>query len=321
MDGLRRGLESLQNNDLSDQITAQFADRFETLRQDYNSAIDGLNCALTTALSNAETFCLETGSINGAMEDLAKRTERQASTLEETAAAVDQMAISLRTSSQNAQEARDMAADARNNAQQSSEVVTETIKAMSEIETSSTKIAKITGLIEDIAFQTNLLALNAGVEAARAGDAGRGFAVVASEVRDLAQRSSIAASDITDLITTSTDHVQNGVTLVGKTGQVLDEILKTVTNVSTRMVDIAQANEDQASGLEQINSAVNDLDQVTQNNAAMFEETSASSANLSSEAQRLLETIGVFKLSSRQRSVLQTSADQTEPDQIYAQVS
>ncbi len=321
VDGLRRGLEALQNNDLSNQITTHFADRFENLRKDYNSAITGLNLALATALSNAETFCLETGSINGAMEDLARRTERQAATLEETAAAVDQMASSLRSSSQNAQAARDMAADARNNAQQSSEVVAQTIKAMSEIEASSAKIAKITGLIEDIAFQTNLLALNAGVEAARAGDAGRGFAVVASEVRDLAQRSSIAASDITNLITTSTDHVQNGVKLVGKTGQVLDEILKTVTNVSTRMVDIAQANADQANGLEQINSAVNDLDQVTQNNAAMFEETSASSANLSAEAQRLLETIGIFKLAATHRPERPVGSKQRSLEQDYANAS
>lgn len=297
VDQLRLGLEALERSDLSTEITAKFADRYETLRADYNSALRGLNTAMKTAFSNAETLCSESGSINSAMEDLAKRTERQAATLEETAAAVDQMTASLRTSANNAQEAKKMASMAQDTALKSKNVVGHTITAMSEIETSSNQIAKITGLIEDIAFQTNLLALNAGVEAARAGEAGRGFAVVASEVRELAQRSSNAANEITNLISTSSSHVQEGVSLVGKTGAVLEEILEMVSNVAGRVVEIAQANEDQASGLAQINTAVNELDSVTQNNAAMFEETSASSANLSIESQRLLETLQVFTLS------------------------
>lgn len=300
VDNLRKGLEALHRGDLSTQIATKFADRYENLRNDYNSAVAGLNTSLFAAQESAGSLCSESGCINLAMEDLAKRTERQAATLEETAAAVDQMTTSIRESADNANEARKMAISARDNAQKSSTVVGDTIQAMSEIEVSSSQIAKITVLIEDIAFQTNLLALNAGVEAARAGDAGRGFAVVASEVRDLAQRTSNAANEITNLISTSANHVQEGVSLVGKTGVVLEDILKTVTSVADRVVDIAQANEEQASGLVQINTSVNELDSFTQNNAAMFEETSASSTNLSRQSQRLLETINTFKLSPPQ---------------------
>ena len=202
-----------------------------------------------------------------ASDDLSKRTENQAAALEETAAALDEVTATVQQTAKAAGDARATVTSARADAEAGGLIVSDTVSAMGSIKESSEKISQIIGVIDEIAFQTNLLALNAGVEAARAGEAGRGFAVVASEVRALAQRSSDAAKDIKDLISTSSQHVQRGVTLVDETGKALDKIVSQVANVDTLVSDIASSANEQATGLAEINSAINEMDRVTQRNA------------------------------------------------------
>jgi methyl-accepting chemotaxis protein len=236
------------------------------------------------------------GEITQAADDLSRRTEHQAASLEETAAALDQVTATISKTAESANGARDTAATAKADAEHSGEVVRETVAAMSGIETSSKQIGNIIGVIDEIAFQTNLLALNAGVEAARAGDAGRGFAVVATEVRSLAQRSADAAKEIKQLISTSGQQVETGVRLVGETGRALTRIAEHVAQLNGLVSDIAAAAREQAVGLAEVNTAVNQMDQVTQQNAAMVEQTTAASHGLEKEARELVQLVGQFAL-------------------------
>jgi methyl-accepting chemotaxis protein len=247
---------------------------------------------------NAAQILGESSSISTASENLAQRTEKQASTLEETAAALDEITKSVATSSERAGRADRLVSTALRDATSGSRVVLETVEAMGAIEDSSKQISRITSVIDDIAFQTNLLALNAGVEAARAGDAGRGFAVVASEVRALAQRSSAAAREISQLIAESGGHVSRGVDLSGQAGQALKLIEKSFADIATEVAEIASSSLQQSSSLAEINGAMTQLDQVTQQNAAMFEETSAASHALRQEAQALLHLMEQFRTGS-----------------------
>jgi methyl-accepting chemotaxis protein len=240
-----------------------------------------------------------TREISQSAEDLSKRTEQQAASLEETAAALDEITVNVASSSKRAEEARSIAALANASAAQSGTVVANAVNAMRRIEDSSSQISNIIGVIDEIAFQTNLLALNAGVEAARAGDAGRGFAVVAQEVRELAQRSAKAAREIKDLIRNSTAEVESGVKLVGDTGTALKTIETYVVTINQHMDAIATSAREQSVGLAEVNTAVNQMDQVTQQNAAMVEETNAASATLANEAGRLRELISQFVLDAR----------------------
>ncbi|MDE0588741.1 methyl-accepting chemotaxis protein [Halocynthiibacter sp. C4] len=294
VDGLRVGLKKLSNGDLSAKIEKSFAPEYEQLRNDFNHAIEALCLAMTSVVENSNMIRNETGEISKAADDLSRRTETQAATLEETAAALEEMTSSVSSAADGAALARKMVTEARDNAEASGDVVREAVTAMSEIASSSQQISKITGVIDDIAFQTNLLALNAGVEAARAGDAGRGFAVVATEVRDLAQRSSDAAREINGLISTSENHVKRGVDLVDQTGDALKGIFDRVSEISSHVAEIAVSAEEQSRGLAEINTAVNQLDQVTQQNAAMFEETTAASHALTGEAENLANTMAQF---------------------------
>ncbi|MEL7343645.1 MAG: methyl-accepting chemotaxis protein [Pseudomonadota bacterium] len=298
VDTLRSALSKLSEGDLTSTISQTFSSEYEQLREDFNLAVGRLDQALGSVATNTTTIRTEADNISGAADDLSRRTERQASTLEETAAAVAQLTASVASAAQGARQANDVVTSARGNAEDSGEVVREAVTAMSEIEQSSEQISKIISVIDDIAFQTNLLALNAGVEAARAGDAGRGFAVVASEVRALAQRSSDAAREINELISTSGSHVKRGVELVGKTGAALQEIVGSVTDISELVSNISTSAQEQSTGLEEINNAMSQLDQVTQQNAAMFEETSAASQTLNSESTAMSETMRMFRLSS-----------------------
>jgi len=231
-----------------------------------------------------------------ASEDLSRRTEQQAAGLEETAAALDQITATVRQTAEGARRANTAIADAKRESQHSGAVVGRAVSAMGQIEQSSAQISQIIGVIDEIAFQTNLLALNAGVEAARAGDAGRGFAVVASEVRALAQRSAEAAKEIKTLISASTEQVAQGVDLVDQTGHALNAIMQRVEEIDKVMTEIAHSAQEQATGLAQVNVAVNQMDRVVQQNAAMVEESTAATQTLKGEASELLALVARFRL-------------------------
>ncbi|MGH7019997.1 MAG: methyl-accepting chemotaxis protein, partial [Brevundimonas sp.] len=268
------------------------------LRDDFNLAIGRLEETMTVIIDSAASIRSTTSEISQASDDLSRRTEQQAASLEETAAALEEVTATVRQSSDGAERAHGIVETARQNAKRSGEVVDETVTAMRDIETSAQQIAQITGVIDEIAFQTNLLALNAGVEAARAGDAGRGFAVVASEVRALAQRSAEAAKEIKLLIGSSTAQVNQGVRLVGDTGQALTRIIDEVAQISGLVAGIAASAKEQASGLGEINVAVNQMDQMTQQNAAMVEESTAASHSLAQETTSLSDLMRRFRISA-----------------------
>ncbi|MEP1496434.1 methyl-accepting chemotaxis protein, partial [Pseudophaeobacter sp.] len=223
-------------------------------------------------------------------------TESQAATLEETAAALDELTASVRSAAEGASSVEATMEAAKKEAEISGEVVQSAVSAMTEIEQSSNHIGQIISVIDDIAFQTNLLALNAGVEAARAGEAGKGFAVVASEVRALAQRSSDAAMEIKTLIGDSSKQVARGVDLVGKAGEALDSIVGQVSHISKLVSGIAEGAVEQSTGLNEINTGVTQLDQVTQQNAAMVEEATAAGHMLNADSSKLAELVAIFKL-------------------------
>ena len=300
---LGAALTSLASGRLDAEISTPFTESYENLRRDYNGAIQALREALSLVVNNTSSIRNETGEITSAADDLARRTERQAATLEETAAALDEVTNSVRSAAEGAQGASEKASAAQLRAQEGGDVAREAVSAMSCIQSSSAEISKITSVIDDIAFQTNLLALNAGVEAARAGEAGRGFAVVATEVRALAQRSSDAAREINELISASENQVRSGVELVDKTGTALAAIVDSISEISGLVSNIAVSTKEQASGLNEVNSAVIELDQVTQQNAAMFEETTAASHALTAEADALASAMSRFELGSETAAV------------------
>ncbi|QDG94386.1 HAMP domain-containing protein (plasmid) [Rhizobium sp. NIBRBAC000502774] len=293
--GLAHGLKHLAAGDLSFRLTEPFAANFEALRSDFNGAASQLAEALR-AVTDA-TGAIDNGSreVSESAEDLSKRTEQQAAALEETAAALDQITANVTSASDRVEGARQVAIQANQSAVHSGHVVSKAVAAMRKIEQSSNQISNIIGVIDEIAFQTNLLALNAGVEAARAGEAGKGFAVVAQEVRELAQRSAQAAKEIKDLIRSSSLEVQNGVKIVRDTGEALKTIEGYIVSVNNHMDAIAVAAKEQAVGLAEVNIAVNQMDQVTQQNAAMVEETSAAGASLASESRKLKGLVSRFQ--------------------------
>ena len=305
---LRQGLGRLREGDLTVQIVDAFSADYEQLRQDFNAAVEHLLQAMRGVIENAEQIRSEASEISNSADHLSLRTERQAATLEETASALNELTTSVKSAAEGAANANTLVEGARKDAEASGEVVREAVEAMSAIAASSEQISKITDVIEDIAFQTNLLALNAGVEAARAGDAGRGFAVVASEVRALAQRSSDAAHEINKLIAAAGGQVKRGVELVDQTGSALKGIVDSVKEISRNVSDIAVASREQSSGLVEINDAMSQLDQVTQQNAAMFEETTAASHALTRGAEDLAQTTSRFRTGQAEESTAQVLA-------------
>ncbi|MEP6342582.1 MAG: methyl-accepting chemotaxis protein [Maricaulaceae bacterium] len=296
VNSLATGLKALSDGNLVDRIDQSFDPEYDQLRKDFNITIDTLNDTMQKILSTSVTIQNGAVEMSQASDDLSTRTENQAAALEETAAALDEVTATVKQTAKAAEEARGLVTSARNDAETGGRVVRETVEAMGSIKESSEKISQIIGVIDEIAFQTNLLALNAGVEAARAGEAGRGFAVVASEVRALAQRSSDAAKDIKDLISASAQHVQTGVTLVDQTGTALDKLVSQVANVDALVSDIASSANEQATGLGEVNSAVNDMDRVTQKNAAMVEESTAACHNLTNDSNELTRLVKHFNV-------------------------
>ncbi|WP_404417713.1 methyl-accepting chemotaxis protein [Brevundimonas vesicularis] len=295
---LAKGLSAMSNGDLTHRIDIEFNAKSAQLKTDFNAAISQLQQAVSVVISNVSGIRSGAGEISQAADDLSRRTEQQAASLEETAAALDEITATVNKTASGARQASDVVQAARGDAEKSGVIVRDAVQAMTAIESSSTQINQIIGVIDEIAFQTNLLALNAGVEAARAGEAGRGFAVVASEVRALAQRSAEAAKEIKTLISASTGQVGAGVKLVGETGEALQRIVDRVAEIDSLVTEIAASAQEQAVGLAEVNTAVNQMDQVTQQNAAMVEQSTAASHSLAQEAESLQASVAQFRVGS-----------------------
>ena len=307
-------MEKLADGDLIWRMREDdFAADARKMPRDFNTAVESLQTTMAGILTAARSIRAGCAEISNASDDLAQRTERGAAGLEQTAAALDQITSTVARSSEGAERARQVTLNAKANAERSGAVVKEAVEAMGGIERSSHEITNIIGVIDEIAFQTNLLALNAGVEAARAGDAGRGFAVVAQEVRALAQRSADAAKQIKTLIRTSTEQVGRGVRLVGETGDTLDQILVQVVEINDLVGEIAASSKEQAVGLAEVNQAVNQMDQVTQQNAAMVEQSTAASHALASEAAELERLVGRFQVGAEVRELHPREPRRTPP--------
>jgi methyl-accepting chemotaxis protein len=296
VDELRAGLARLSDGDMTVRLEKPFSPALDEIRGNFNDSIEKLRAALLSFSENATTIANGSNEIRSAADDLARRTEQQAASVEQTSAALSQITRSVKESTQRAEDAGQQVSRTKESAERSGVVVRSAIDAMSAIEQSSQSISNIIGVIDEIAFQTNLLALNAGVEAARAGEAGKGFAVVAQEVRELAQRSANAAKEIKTLITASGDQVKHGVSLVDETGEALSAIVAEVQQINTNVQAIVEAAREQSTGLHEINAAVNIMDQGTQKNAAMVEETNAASHTLVSEVQSLSSRLAQFNL-------------------------
>jgi methyl-accepting chemotaxis protein len=299
IEALGAGLHRLAECNIQITLDDAFDARFEPLRQDFNHSIATFQATLEKVLEETRRLLENSQEMREASGNLATRTEQQAAALEQTSAALEQVTATVRSSADRTHDTRELVREAKNCAEASGDVVRSAVSAMQRIETASSEIGQIIGVIDEIAFQTNLLALNAGVEAARAGDAGKGFAVVAQEVRELAQRSANAARDIKGLIQKSSVEVSSGVQLVGETGSALSQIGDYVTRIDTNVDAIATAAKEQAVGLQEISAAINSIDQMTQQNAAMVEETTAISHTLADGAVQLTSLVNRFQLNRR----------------------
>ena len=288
VEDLASALARLARGDLTCTLTRSFSSQYEGLRSDFNTAVEALNGAIGAVVIATAGIRAGTGEVALAAADLSRRTEHQAASLEQTAAALDQITTTVRKTADCAMQASLVVARIKTDAKQSGDVVHQSVDAMSSIEQSSKKISQIISVIDEIAFQTNLLALNAGVEAARAGDSGRGFAVVASEVRALAQRTAEAAKEIKALISTSVKQVDGGVKLVGQAGESLERIATQVNEIATAVTEMAASAREQSIGLLEVNTAINQMDQVTQQNAAMGEQSTAANQSLDRETAELV---------------------------------
>ncbi|MCY1667158.1 methyl-accepting chemotaxis protein [Rhizobium sp. SL86] len=296
---LGNGLKRLSAGDLTVHIDTVFEGSLDTLRADFNASVEKLGATMQQLREEISGIQASSNEMRSAADDLSRRTEQQAASLEETSAALEEITVTVRASSAKADEASNVALTARKSTDQSSKVVSDAIAAMGNIEEASNEISKIINVIDEIAFQTNLLALNAGVEAARAGEAGKGFAVVAQEVRELAQRSANAAKDIKALILKSGEAVAGGVSLVEQTGKALTDISAHVATISDKIASIASAAREQSSALAEVNTSVGEMDQFTQKNAAMVEETTAVSYRLTESAGTLVSLIGQFNIAGQ----------------------
>ena len=306
-------LHRLSEGDLDIRLDKPFSGSLDKLRVDFNNSVEKLNTTLSQLRDETMSVEASAGEMRSAASALSQRTEQQAASLEETSAALDEITVIVRSASSRADEATSMATTARASTEASSKVVSDAVEAMGRIEGASNEISKIINVIDEIAFQTNLLALNAGVEAARAGEAGKGFAVVAQEVRELAQRSANAAKDIKTLITKSGTEVADGVRLVQATGAALSKISDQVSRISDHIGSIATSAREQSTGLQEINTSVNQMDQFTQKNAAMVEETTAVTHRLAESASSLAALTGQFRLAGGSMGAPSTAAPLQRP--------
>ena len=286
----------LSEGDLTFRIAADFPPAYQKVKDDFNGAIVQLQRAIAVISDSVRGIRVNAEAVAQASDDLSHRTEQQAATLEETASALGQITQTVKKAAESALHAREVVVAADGDAQQGTVVVKQAVAAMDGIAKSAQQITHIIGVIDEIAFQTNLLALNAGVEAARAGDAGRGFAVVASEVRALAQRSAEAAKEIKGLISASTAQVGQGVALVAETGAALERIMAQVADVNAVIAGIASGAREQSAGLDEVNIALGRMDQVTQQNAAMVQQSTATSRSLSHETMELSRLVDQFEI-------------------------
>jgi methyl-accepting chemotaxis protein len=287
--------------DLRSEIRVETKDEVGELLQALKEMNAGLVRIVTEVRQGSDGIAIGSNQIATGNQDLSQRTEEQATNLQQTAASMEQLTGTVRTNAATARSASEVAASACRVATDGGDVVERVVHTMSEIAQSSRKIADITGVIDGIAFQTNILALNAAVEAARAGEQGRGFAVVASEVRALAQRSAQAAREIKGLIGDSVSRVETGSELVGNAGRTMSDIVTQVRRVNEMLSEISQATSEQTTGIGQVNDAVSQLDLVTQQNAALVEESAAAAESLRQQAARLVSAVGVFRLRDREQ--------------------
>jgi methyl-accepting chemotaxis protein len=302
LDDMIAMLNALAEGDLTRRITAQYQGNFAVLKENANKTAERISATVSDIKAAAREVTNASLEISTSTTDLSQRTEEQAASLEETSASMEEIAATVKKNAESAQQANQAATGTREIAGRGGEVVAQAVSAMSRIEESSRNISDIIGVIDEIARQTNLLALNAAVEAARAGDAGRGFAVVASEVRSLAQRSSQAAKDIKDLITSSSGQVKEGVELVNRAGAALSEINESIKQVAEVVADIAAASMEQSTGIEQVNKALSQMDEVTQQNSALVEENAATAKTLEHQARAMDERISFFRLNDNATS-------------------
>lgn len=311
----KRVISGLAEGDLTQKMDGDYQGEFSELSGAVNGTMEKLFSMVSEIRSSSGSIASAAREISQGTADLSQRTEEQASSLEETAASMEELTGTVRQNADNARQANQLATGAREEAGKGGEVVGKAIEAMAEINSSSKKIADIIGVIDEIAFQTNLLALNAAVEAARAGEQGRGFAVVASEVRNLAQRSATAAKEIKSLINDSVDKVDEGSKLVDQSGETLTEIVSSIKKVSDIVAEIASASQEQASGIDQVNKAVTQMDEMTQQNAALVEEAAASSEAMTTQARGMDDLMGFFNVGTQASAQVQAQvqAQSTKP--------
>jgi len=295
LEHLRRGLEALSRGDLEATLPSDLPGNFRGMAEDYNRAVSALRDSFTSVRTTSRHILEGADVISRAGDDLALRTAQQAAGVEESSAALQQLSVSVSQTAANAEKASGAVRETQQKAKNSGELVTSAVSAMAGIEKSSTEIAKIIGVIDEIAFQTNLLALNAGVEAARAGDAGKGFAVVAQEVRQLAQRTADAAKEIKNLISESSTQVNEGVNIVSSTGEALSDMISRIDIINSFVADIAAAARDQATGVNEVSIAIRNMDTITQQNSGMVERTSAETRRLKDEVENLIQLLQRFR--------------------------